>query len=305
MNPFLPENQAAYLHWREQKLRDYPQDAESLVVPVGDPAALDGEELALMLQHLRKTNLAFYRITSDVPADKRAIRQLGRRFGLEHLDSNICADEDSITSLRVAETGRHKGYIPYTTRRLSWHTDGYYNSPDRQIRAIVMHCVTPAMAGGLNMYLDHEILYLYLRERNPAYISALMHPMAMCIPPNVEDGDEIRGEQCGPVFSLDAAGNLHMRYSARTRNIRWRDDAATREAVAYIGELLESNLPYLLRYRLQANEGVISNNVLHNRTEFTDSDCPELKRLLYRARYFDRVRDTDVPAEDGKTVCCG
>ena len=39
--------------------------------------------------------------------------------------------------------------------------------------------------------------------------------------------------------------------------------------------------------RLQAGEGLISNNVLHNRTAF--SDKPGHNRLLYRARFFDRI----------------
>ncbi len=293
-SPFLTANQQSYVQWRDEKLQNYPLVAESLRVDIGNPLALTPAEHASVLANIRKTNLSLYRINQPQSADKHAIRILGRQFGLESLDSNICADEDSITSLRVVSAGRHKGYIPYSNRRLSWHTDGYYNPADKQIRAIVMHCVVPAQEGGINMYLDHEILYLYLRERDPAYISALMHPQAMTIPPNVEDGDEIRGTQTGPVFSVDTAGNLHMRYSARTRNIVWRDDGITQNAIEYITELLNSNMPYLLRYRLQANEGVISNNVLHNRTAFTDSDEPARKRLLYRARYFDRTHGADV-----------
>ena len=293
-NPFRVENAAAYRQWREQKLVNYPTNSDGLVVTIQNPSTLTVDEYTRILQILGKTNLALYRVNQSSPTSKAAIRQLGRQFGLEHLDSNICADEDSITSLRVVEDGRHKGYIPYSNRRLSWHTDGYYNSADKQIRALLMHCVTPAQEGGENMYLDHEMLYLYLRDRDPAYISALMHPETMTIPPNVEEGDEIRSEQTGPVFSIDSQGNLHMRYSARTRNIRWRDDPVTSAAAAYITELLNSDLPYLFRYRLQANEGVISNNVLHNRTAFTDSDDPIKKRLLYRARYFDRVAETNL-----------
>ena len=44
-------------------------------------------------------------------------------------------------------------------------------------------------------------------------------------------------------------------------------------------------------YTLQAGEGLICNNVLHNRTQFTDSDDPALKRLLYRGRYYQRVAE--------------
>jgi len=81
-----------------------------------------------------------------------------------------------------------------------------------------------------------------------------------------------------------------MRYSARTRNIEWKNDSVTSEAVACMSELLNTNNPYVITYRLQAGEGIIANNVLHNRTAFVDAEPAEQKRLLYRARCYDRVR---------------
>jgi hypothetical protein len=120
-----------------------------------------------------------------------------------------------------------------------------------------------------------------------------MQPDAMTIPPNIEDGKEIRGAQSGPVFSVHPQhGTLHMRYSARTRNIIWKDDAITKEAVACITEFLSRDDPPILHYKLKAGEGIICNNVLHNRTGFTDDE--QHKRLLYRARYFDRITGTEM-----------
>jgi hypothetical protein len=293
-HPFNMSDNTDYLCWRETKLSQYPQHHHELMVEIRDPSALSPPEKSRLLECLYKTNIAFYRII-DRMVSKHDIRQLGMQLGLHRLDSNLCADEDSITSLRVIEQGRHGGYIPYTNKPLSWHTDGYYNPLDKQIRAIVMHCVTPAAKGGENVLLDHEILYVLLRDEDPALISALMHPQAMSIPPNTEGGEEIRGETVGPVFSIMPDGHLHMRYSARTRNIRWRDDPVTTRAVARINEILASHSPYLYRYTLQANEGVISNNVLHNRSGFEEGS--EQKRLLYRARYYDRVMETEVNRE--------
>lgn len=282
-------NTTDYLVWRDNKLKGYPRHTSELMVDIVDPAMLTPSEKSSLLRVLRKTNVALYRVTGKATT-KHAIRQLGVQLGLQRLDGNLCADEDNITSLRVVDEGRHSGYIPYTNKPLSWHTDGYYNALDHQIRAIVMHCDTPASSGGENALLDHEILYLLLRDEDPALISALMHPRAMSIPPNVEGGEEIRGETIGPVFSVMADGHLHMRYSARTRNIAWRDDADTQRVVTRIKEILTGTSPYLFRYTLQANEGVISNNVLHNRSGFQDEG--NTKRLLYRARYYDRIADT-------------
>ena len=288
-SPFDLTNTADYQAWCDNKFQGYPRDVSELKVELADPAALTDTEKSALLTILRKTNVAIYKVKGK-PATKDAIRQLGIQLGLHRLDGNLCADDDNITSLQVVKDGRQRGYIPYTNKPLSWHTDGYYNPLDHQIRAILLHCVTPAQNGGENALLDHETLYVLLRNEDPALISALMHPQAMSIPPNSEGGTEIRGETVGPVFSIMPAGQLHLRYSARTRNIHWRDDADTRRAVARINEILASDSPYLFRYKLQANEGVISNNVLHNRTGFQDDGNSH--RLLYRARYYDRVAET-------------
>ena len=238
--------------------------------------------------------MVIYHLVDPAVGDKVFVRQLGLKMGLDRLDGNLCADDDSITSLQVMDTGRHTGYIPYTNRRLSWHTDGYYNLPENNIRGILMHCARDAEEGGENLMLDPEIAYIQLRDENPLYIEALMRDDVMTIPPNIENGEEIRGEQTGPVFSVEPeTGNLHMRFSARTRNIIWHDDEITNAAVTCLNGLLTPNNPYVFRYRLKPGEGIICNNVLHCRTGFTDSEQQDKKRLLYRARYYDRVIHTD------------
>jgi hypothetical protein len=78
-----------------------------------------------------------------------------------------------------------------------------------------------------------------------------------------------------------------MRYSARKKNIEWRDNAITSAAREFLTEILDENKSPILRYRLQPGEGLISNNVLHNRTAFNDGSGHN--RLLYRARFFDRI----------------
>jgi alpha-ketoglutarate-dependent taurine dioxygenase len=156
---------------------------------------------------------------------------------------------------------------------------------------MVLHCARPAAAGGENALLDHEILYLLLRDENPAYIAALMQPDAMTIPANIEDGVEIRPAQSGPVFSVDdSSGRLHMRYTARTRSIVWKQDPMTQAAVKMLEALLAADLPYIFRHRLEPGQGVICNNVLHTRTAFENGADAAQQRLVYRARYYDRVQ---------------
>ena len=283
----------SYAVWREAKLHDYPATAEALRVEVRDPRALSEAERHKLLQLCRKTNMAIYASQLDGLADKQIPRRLGEQFGLTRLDSNLLADEDAVTSLRVVPEKSGRGYIPYSNRRLLWHTDGYYNPPEGCVRAIVLHCVTPAASGGENALLDPEIAYLRLRDENPEYIRALMAPDAMTIPANTEEGGENRPAQTGPVFSVDpATGSLHMRYTARTRSIEWKPDAATQNAVKALEQLLAGDSPHIFRYRLAGGEGLLCNNVLHNRTAFADDVDKGISRLLYRARYYDRIAGT-------------
>jgi hypothetical protein len=137
--------------------------------------------------------------------------------------------------------------------------------------------------------MDHEVAYMLLRDENPEYVKALMHPNAMTIPANILDGKVIRETQSGPVFSINKKGGLHMRYSARKRNIEWRQDSPTLEAVSFLEKLLDSDSKYIIKYTLQDGEGLICKNVLHRRTSFVDFDNPTKKRLLYRGRYFDHL----------------
>jgi Taurine catabolism dioxygenase TauD, TfdA family len=289
-SPFHPVNATAYQVWREAKLRDYPQRIEDLVVEVADPKALTAEEHTALLERCRKTNMAIY-AGPDLGEDKDIPRLMGRQFGLERLDANLMSDEDDITTLTVAENGEKKGeFIPYTDRPIRWHTDGYYNRPDRQILGMMLHCATPAAEGGANALLDHEILYLLLRDESPEHILALMQEDAMSIPPRMDENGIARAEETGPVFSTLAGGQLHMRYTARTRSISWKQDAGTQAAVAAIEKLLAQDLPWKFQHRLEAGMGLLCNNVLHDRTGFVDT--PAHKRIMYRARYYDRISQT-------------
>jgi alpha-ketoglutarate-dependent taurine dioxygenase len=292
--PFDLYDVPSYERWRALKLADYPSRLNDLIVRIKDPTRLSGQEHKAVLVRCRKANLVIYELTTAKPAEKAQVRLLGQQFGLRHLDSNLCADNDSITSLCVMKAGRHKDYIPYTNRGLNWHTDGYYNEPDFPIRSIHMHCVQDAASGGENGLFDHEIAYILMRDEDPELVSAFMQPDAMTIPANVENGVEVRSAQTGPVFGVDPlTGNLFMRYTARTRNILWKRDPATQAAVRFMQALLAGTSRYLFRHRLQPAQGVLCNNVLHSRSAFCDDETSGQRRLIYRARYHDRIAGTE------------
>lgn len=289
-NPFDLGNDTAYQQWRAQKFASQPRSADELLIEIDDPRTLSEAELTLIRNRLNACNMLIYKSKLGSLEDKDIPRKLGEQLGLAGLDPNMLADDDGITSLTVVEGKNKRGYIPYSNKRLLWHTDGYYNTPEQQIRAFILHCVRPAPEGGENSLLDPEMVYLRLRDENPDHIRALMHPEAMTIPANTESGVETRPAQTGPVFSLDpVTDRLHMRYTARTRSIVWRDDEMTRNALSALEKLLQDDNPDMFRYRLGAGEGVLSNNVLHNRTAFKQGESEAEQRLLYRARYYARI----------------
>ncbi len=285
--PFDLNNDAAYEAWRTDKLKDYPDEAGQLIVEIDDPRHLTQAEREALLERCDKANMAIYTSRSGDDPDKLIPATLGAQLGLRHLDRNMGADDDGITSLQVVDDQWRTHYIPYTNRPIHWHTDGYYNSLDRQIHALLLHCVSPAAEGGENALLDHEIAYIRLRDQNPVYIRALMAPDAMTIPANVDNGKVIRPARTGPVFSVTHDGRLHMRYTARTRSIEWKDNPQTRAAVKALERLLASDDPFIYRLTLQPGWGLVSNNVLHDRSGFNNDSAHT--RLLYRLRYFDRI----------------
>jgi len=287
VSPFDPNNGAGYLEWRAKKLAGYPADVARLTVEIRDPRALTGPERAALVERCRRANMAVY-VSPVRAADPELARALGRQLGLARLDRNFLADDDGISRVTVAAEAGRGEFIPYTNRPIRWHTDGYYNPPDRRIRAMLLHCVRRAREGGENTLFDHEIAYLLLRDENPDWVRALMRPDAMTIPAREDDEGVARPAETGPVFSLDPdSGALHMRYTARTKSIEWKDDPVVAAAVAALAQLLAAPSPHRYRVMLEPGMGIVCNNVLHERTGFVDDAAAP--RLLYRARYHDRV----------------
>ncbi|MCW8916924.1 MAG: TauD/TfdA family dioxygenase [Magnetovibrio sp.] len=301
---FSLNNSDGYLRWRDAKLANFPQTANELVVEVKDTKNPTSSELKAIRDRVRRAGMAIYvgPAIADVEQSKESVQAFGHHFGLDHLDQNPYADEDAITPLHVAageerlEQGR-KMYIPYTSRAISWHTDGYYNTTARRIRGMILHCVRQAGGkGGENALFDPEMAYLLMREQDPDMVAGFCGDRAMTIPGNDMDDAVNRGDVTGPVFSLNKIdGSLYMRYTARKRNIIWAEDEGTQRGVDFMSKLLEDGgpgEPYIFRHRMEPGQGLICNNVLHTRTKFEDGSEDDALRMMLRARYLERVADT-------------
>jgi alpha-ketoglutarate-dependent taurine dioxygenase len=299
---FCLGDDSAYRRWRDTKLAGYPRSPADVTVDVLALDAPTAAETDAVLAACRRANICLYlsrQHIGDPPAARRSLAAFARHFGLCRFEAHRSAEADGIVALEVVSAGGRLGYIPYTNRPMGWHTDGYYNyqAPTRMVRSMVLHCVRSASTGGGNGFLDHEIAYIRLRDANPDYIAALMRPDAMTIPVNNEANGKVRAENTGPVFVVDPdTGGLAMRYTARKHNIRWRDDALTQAAVRTLEQVLATD-PLIMRIRLAPGEGVICNNVLHDRLGFDAEAGFAAGRLVYRIRSYDCVRESAAVAQ--------
>ncbi len=293
-SPFLLENESAYQHWRKIKLERYAQTNPNSVIRITDPASLSPKTMSEIALQLETFNFAFYEIDTAAEFSTDDFLAFGRQLGLHRIDTNPAAETNGVTLLSAVDPADQRSrYIPYTNRALNWHTDGYYNPLSSRIDAFSLHCVNQAGQGGDNFMLDHEMVYMQIRDTDANLLVALMDEGVMVIPANIRNKRVVRQAESGPVFSVDSlTGRLNMRYSARPQNIGWKTDNLSRRAVARVREILMDN-EYITRLKLKNGQGIACNNVLHGRRAFIDNLASESSRLFYRARYYDAITFPD------------
>lgn len=273
-----------YQQWSKSKLPFI--GVKPNIIEINELAKPSNSELNAILRQIHQFNYCVYQ--SKSPVDEVAIGIFGNHLGLKTLDAHLCASEDKVTSLQHKPDHQDSFYIPYTNKAINWHTDGYYNSPDQMVYSLILHCVQPAFEGGESGLIDQDQVFINLMNENPEYISALMAPNVMTIPENRQNGVLIRPETSTAIFMvLNENHDVLMRYTMRKRNILFKHDTLTQEALACLDECIDSNLSIRFMHKLEAGQGVVGNNILHKRTAFEDKFG--LERLYYRARYYNRI----------------
>jgi len=279
-----------YRRWRAGKLARARRCLAWPPVDIGDPLRLTGAELSALRARVEAVNFALYRTAAEF--DHAALKRLCRQAGLARLALNPFAAASGISEICAANSDSaadaRRAYIPYTDRALAWHTDGYYNPPARRIRAFALHTLRAAPSGGENQLLDHEILYLLLRDRDPELAASLFAADALTIPPGI-DADGARPAAAGPVFWF-AGGRLQMRLTLRPRHAQWKSPQARAAAAEIKAILAAPDAPFVVTRRLRAGEGILCNNVPHNRAAFTQPGGGRPGRLVLRARFYERIR---------------
>ena len=286
------------------KLARFQKSHAGYIVELDDPGRLTASERRKLLQALTEFNFVIYQVRSGA-LNKAGLKALGTQLGLDRTDHNFCADGDDVSSVQVSDQGDRPRYIPYSDRPLGWHTDGYYNGSQarRAIRSFILHCVTPAPAGGENSLLDPDVVFLLLSEIDPSLPEILADPSTFTIPADAGQPVDKNTDRTGPVFSIDpASGALHMRYTARRRNIRWNPDPGIRDAARCLKEVIDNASGFTVNHKLESGQGIICNNVLHSRSGFVNGNSASSQRLLYRVRYHDRIPGTLASRADRRST---
>ena len=181
-SPFQIENETEYKEWRKKKLSLYPVKKENLFTKF-DNKDLSNIGIDSLKKIIKKYNFASYEFNTKLTDAN--IQEFCSRLQLKDSISNLLANENDISNITDQSTVKEKKsgveYIPYTNKQLNWHTDGYYYPITDSVKSFLLHCENPAANGGQNILLDHEIIYIYLRDHNPDFIEILMQNNIMVV----------------------------------------------------------------------------------------------------------------------------
>ena len=268
---------AEFLRWAEEKEKNIPQNSDGILVNIHDINNVKTSEIAKIKETIYKYNSCIYSSKTVLKSNTNLLKFVELVGMKTYYCNNIESNEIStITPLQNSKIN----YIPYTNKPLNWHTDGYYDK--KSIFSWLLHCVNPATQGGENYLLDHELVLREYLLRNDD-IDNLMAEDALTIP---ESKDTSRSEISTYIFSFkNQYKKLHMRFSMRKDNIGTSPKASV--AVTKLKKIIENDCAkYSLTYKLQKNEGIITNNILHGRKAFKDD---MVKRRLLRIRSYERL----------------
>jgi len=284
-SPFILENETEYKNWRQTKLELYPLNISKFSIPL-DINNFQKKDLDLIKFNMNKYNFALYNFKSELTNNE--LENFCTMLNLNNSISNLFSDSKNISDIKDHKDTNNNQigeYIPYTNKPLNWHTDGYYYPLNNSVKSFLLHCVNPAHRGGENLLLDHEILYILIRDHNPSYIKILMEKNIMGIPRNKNNAESTNIN--GPVFFIDDEYSLNMRFTSRQQNIVWKKSDIIDKIKKFIFNFVESDTKYITKILLKKNQGYIANNILHKREKFFDN---KNKRLLKRIRFSKKLK---------------
>jgi hypothetical protein len=279
---FALDSDEDYLKWRDEKWAAYPSNVGELVVELADMTAISAAEKTKIMETVERANMCVY-TAGSAELEMASLLALGKQLGVTRTDKSARhAQSDELT-----DSGILSRAIPFSTRHCNWHTDATYYGSDSTIQALFLLCKRPALEGGSNKVLDHEVLYIHLREKDAGALEVLMNEN--CFNYRNPATGEVDPHRGGRVFWTNADGHLCHRFSFRKTDMAWSDKSDVAAARKVLESLISEESAHVIEGRLESGMGLISNNVLHTRERLVDSGDAARKRLLFRARFYDRV----------------
>ena len=147
-----------------------------------------------------------------------------------------------------------------------------------------------AATGGENALLDHEIAYLLLRDADPRYVAALMQPDAMTIPARTDD-DRRRARRRDRPGVLRGSGRRRAAHALHRAHAQHRMEGRRGGRAAAAAPRAAARRPVAVRLPRDAAARAWGCCATTCCTTGRDSPThPARPRLVYRARYHDRIR---------------
>ncbi len=267
-----------FKQWALEKEDNIPLNIDDLIVKIHDINHATLAEISNIKDIIKRFNCCIYqsRVGLNTQAD---LMNFAQSIGMETYDTNNIHNSP-ISLIMSLETKNTLNYIPYTNKKLNWHTDGYYD--EKPIFSWLLHCEEPAYSGGENYLLDHE---LAIREYIIKYdnLESLSSLDAFTIPGNTHaNRAETKGYICD---NNNEYKKFHMKFSMREKNMKLNEQSKT--AIMRMKKIIKEDCKkYCLTYKLSKNEGIVSNNILHGRNSFEDGKA---MRKLYRIRSYERI----------------
>ena len=267
-----------FIEWSAKKDLNIPSNINDLKVSISDINHVSKTEISQIKQKLTKFNCCIYASGTDLDDDSKIMR-FAQSLGMRTFDSHNI-DDSAISTISANKDENNIRYIPYTNKGLNWHTDGYYDS--KPIFSWLLHCIEPALSGGENFLLDHE---LAIREYILKYddIIYLTNNETFSIPT-----DEVAKREITSNYVCDMNNEykkLHMNFSMRKENIIVNKDSES--AMSKLIKIIKEDCKkYHLTYKLSKSEGIVSNNILHGRNAFKDG---QVMRKILRIRSHERL----------------
>ena len=267
-----------FKQWALEKEDNIPLNIDDLIVKIHDINHATLAEIYNIKDKIKRFNCCIYQ--SKVGLNTQAdLINFAQCIGMETYDTNNIHNSP-ISLIMSLESNNALNYIPYTNKKLNWHTDGYYD--EKPIFSWLLHCEEPAYSGGENYLLDHV---LAIREYIIKYdnLESLSSLDAFTIPGNTRAN---RGETKGYICDNDNEyKKFHMKFSMREKNMKLNEQSKT--AIMRMKKIIKEDCKkYCLTYKLSKNEGIVSNNILHGRNSFEDGKA---MRKLYRIRSYERI----------------